>query len=300
MSAERIRADGAFDHRAALTTLYAHAIEGLEHVDAGAGSLTRLVEVGGDVHALTVRLDSGGATLLMDTGDAGVVREVAGRVRRWFDLGTDIRPVDEHLGSVPPLAAQVAARPGVRITRFADPFEAVVRVILGQQVSLTAARTFGARLVIAHGTGAPGAAGASGLRRFPTPAAVAATPVADLRASLGLTGARARTVRAASALFAEAGGGGVEPPPRDLLAGVPGIGPWTLDLLAIRCGTDRDVFPASDAVLRRVLRAAGVADPPTASAAWSPYRSYAAVRLWAMAAGGPAASAPGDFASAPG
>jgi 3-methyladenine DNA glycosylase/8-oxoguanine DNA glycosylase len=279
----RIEARGPFDHHAALATLAAHAVEGLHRIDLDAGTLSRWVEVAGEPHAITVGLDAGGAALRTASRDRGVNTALAARVRHWFDLDTDLAPVNGHLGADPLLSAHVAARPGVRITRFHAAFEAVVLTVLGQQVSLAAGRLFGARLVAAYGEAMPADRWAGGLRRFPTAAALAARPVEELRAAVGLTGSRARTVHEVAVLFAAAGGRDALPP-RAALHALHGIGPWTLDYLAIRAGTDPDAFPATDAVLRRALSPLAPADRAARIGAWSPYRSYAASRLWSSTA----------------
>lgn len=296
VSRSRIDAHGAFDHRAALDTLAAHQIEGLDRLDREQAALTRLITVGGELVPVTVTLDAAGATVSTPTGDPGVNEAVTAQVAQWFDLATDLTPIVRTLGADPVFAPLLAARPGVRLTRFAAPFEAVIRTILGQQVSLTAGRLFGARLVAAYGR----PAARTGLRGFPTAQRIAAEPVDDLRARIGLTRARARTIHESATLFTghddsdrdDAGHDDddhvdtvVVLPPRQRLARVYGIGAWTLDYLAIRAAGDADAFPASDAVLRRILRTLTDTDPAEASRAWSPYRSYAAAHLWAATSG---------------
>jgi 3-methyladenine DNA glycosylase/8-oxoguanine DNA glycosylase len=275
----RVDARGAFDHTAALATLAAHAVEGLHRLDAAAGTLTRWVDVDGAAHLVTVHLDAGGAHLVTPSPDPAVHAALRALATHWFDLEADLAPVDAQLGADPLFAAQVRERPGLRITRFRGPFEAVICTVLGQQVSLAAGRLFAARLVAAYGT-EPSADGA-GLRAFPSPEALAAVPTEELRAAIGLTGSRARTVHEAAVLCAEHGGG-AELPERAALAGVHGIGAWTLDHLALRAGTDTDAFPGSDAVLRRTLTALDPGAGPERIASWSPYRGYAATRLWAF------------------
>ena len=315
-SRRRVDVAGPFDHRAALATLAAHAVDGLHHLDLETGTFTRWVQVEDAQHLVTTRLETGGASLETPSGDPAVLDALADLTARWFDLGADLGPVDAHLGADPLFAAQVRERPGLRITRFRQPFEAVVCTVLGQQVSLAAGRLFAARLVAAYGTlprgdergptgtdatgetaepteesagptrsGAgptgEGAGEAAPLRAFPVPAALAAVPPAELRATIGLTSSRARTVHEAAVLCAEHGGGAVLPP-REALAAVHGIGAWTLDHLALRAGTDADAYPAGDAVLRRTLAALDPSADTTRIASWSPYRGYAATRLWAF------------------
>ena len=313
-SRRRVDVAGPFDHRAALATLAAHAVDGLHHLDLETGTFTRWVQVEDAQHLVTTRLETGGASLETPSGDPAVLDALADLTARWFDLGADLGPVDAHLGADPLFAAQVRERPGLRITRFRQPFEAVVCTVLGQQVSLAAGRLFAARLVAAYGTlprgdergptgtdatgetaepteesagptrsgaGPTGAGEAAPLRAFPVPSALAAVPPAELRATIGLTSSRARTVHEAAVLCAEHGGGAVLPP-REALAAVHGIGAWTLDHLALRAGTDADAYPAGDAVLRRTLAALDPSADTTRIASWSPYRGYAATRLWAF------------------
>lgn len=157
-------------------------------------------------------------------------------------------------------------------------------MVLAQQVSLAAARLFGSRLVAAFGEPITGPGGKV-LQRFPTPGQIAAVPTAQLRAQLRLTGSRARTVTDVAQLFAAHTAAGTAPGPGQLSL-VHGIGPWTLQCLAIRGDTDPDSFPGSDAVLRRILRAS-TGHPTAQPDAWRPYRSYAATRLWTSASGQP-------------
>lgn len=268
----RVEANGAFDHRVAFETLARHTVVGLDRVDPTTSAITKLIDVDGPLE-VTVTLDPGGATLTAPTTDESLVEALSGRVTRWFDLDTDLTPINAHL-SATGLAASVAARPGVRLTRFTDPFEAAVLTVLGQRISVAAARVIGGRLMAAYG-----GYEVAGLRTFPTPAALASADVDELRAAVGTPLTRAKTVQAVARLLAEAG---LALPGRDELLALPGVGPWTVDLLEIRAGTDPDSFPMGDMVLQRSMAAAGIADPPVASEEWRPWRSYAAVRLWAM------------------
>lgn len=274
MTVFRVNANGPFDHAAAIAVLAAHRIEGRMRVDVESAAVTRLFTVDDAVHAASCELDPGGVTISTNTVDDGVVEVIAGEVERWFDLATDLGPINAHLATDPLFAGHVADHPGLRITGSPEPFEAVVQTVLGQQVTLSAGRLFGARLVAAFGTPAP-----NGLLTFPTPRTLARVPVDDLQSTLRLTGARARTVHGVADFFA-ARPSSATLPPRSELAGLYGIGPWTLDYLAVRAGGDPDAFPHSDAVLRRMMRKANRGDD--ADARWRPFRSYAAARLWAL------------------
>jgi AraC family transcriptional regulator of adaptative response / DNA-3-methyladenine glycosylase II len=149
--------------------------------------------------------------------------------------------------------------------------------VLGQQVSVRAARTFAVRLVQQCGRPVANPRG-SLTHAFPTADAVAE---ADLMA-LGLTTARQRTLRALARAVAD-GELLLEPDVdrtqvRQLLLAMPGIGPWTADYIALRALGDPDAFPASDLVLRRVLGA-----NTQRSESWRPWRGYAAMHLWTQA-----------------
>jgi len=155
-----------------------------------------------------------------------------------------------------------------------------VRAVLGQQVSVAGARTLTARL-LAAGTPLPEPVGTL-THAFPRAAALAD---ADLTA-VGLTGARRRTVHALSAALAEGTvaldpGADREEAGRALLA-VPGIGPWTAALVALRGLADPDVWLPGDLALRKSLTALGSSDTDAATR-WRPWRSYAVLHLWALA-----------------
>lgn len=274
-----VAANGHWDVRASLATLTAHLIPGVERLDAEAGRLIRVVTLDGKDLVLEVALGQRGVRW---TTDRAADPEAAARfVAWWFDLASEVTLSDAQFAADPVLGAQVVARPGVRITRFTGGFEAAISTVLGQQVSLAAARLFTGRLVEAFGEPV-----GDELRAFPRAERVAAAGPERLREVVGLTGARARTAHAVAELFAD----GYELPigaaAADLaeLAALSGIGPWTLDYLAIRATNERDAFPASDAVLRRMLGGAKAAEVTRQSEIWSPHRSYAAGRLWAAAA----------------
>lgn len=279
-AARRTAPTGPFDHRGALAVLTAHRIDGLHAVDGDRGVLRRWIDVDDRPVALALRVHADGVTIRTPAdGTRGLEARIRQRVRGWFDLDADIAAVDTALAADPVIGPLVAARPGVRITRFHSAYEAALFTVIGQQVSLSAARLFGSRLIAAYGADPPDPAFAGGLRLLPPPRVVAGQPADELRERIGLTRARARTVLAVAALFADLGDTR-NLPDRATLGAAYGVGPWTLDYLAVRAGTDPDAFPAGDAVLRRALAARGADDPAAAAEAWRPWRSYAASRLW--------------------
>ena len=214
--------------------------------------------------------------------------EVVGRVRRMFDLDADPATIRATLAASTVLRPLLRKRPGLRLPSAWDGFELAVRAILGQQVSVAAARTLATRIAHRFGTplDAPPAPGLTHL--FPGPEALAD---ADL-AGIGLTRARADTVRGVARALLD---GRVDFRPERTLddfverwTALPGIGAWTAHYIAMRALGHPDAFPADDLVLRRAV--AGDAPPPTARAltamseAWRPWRAYAVIHLWRNAA----------------
>jgi AraC family transcriptional regulator of adaptative response / DNA-3-methyladenine glycosylase II len=206
------------------------------------------------------------------------------RCRRLLDLDADPAAAGELLSADPALAPLVAKAPGRRVPRTVDAAEFAVRVVLGQQVSVAAARTHAARLAAAHGE--PVADPAGGLTcLFP---AVAALAGAD-PATLALPAARRRTFTALTSALAageiDVGVGSDWQSARARLAALPGIGPWSVEMIAMRGLGDPDAFVASDLGVRAAARELGL---PAGSAAltshaarWRPWRAYAVQYLWA-------------------
>src|SRR5690349_6629617 len=213
------------------------------------------------------------------------VGQVVSRCRQLLDLDADACAISAALAADGLLAPLVAARPGLRVPGTYDGFELAVRAVLGQQVSVPAARTLAGRLAGRFGTRLQMADRAPSVL-FPGGADLAD---ADL-SGLGLTTARQATLRALGAAAAD---GTLEldhgADPRQTaarLAELPGIGPWTISYILMRAVGDPDAFPASDLGLRRALDSLGGS---TAQAdRWRPWRAYAAVHLWTWFAGTPA------------
>lgn len=270
----RLRHRAPFDAEAWLAHVAARAVPGLEEVE---GRVVRRVLPGRTGPVLAeLDLTDGVVARLVLPGMAELSRAV-GRLRHWADLDADPARVDEVLGQDPLLAPLVAARPGLRVPGTVDAAELALRTVLGQQVSVAGARTLTARLVAALGRPTPW-----GLHAFPTPAAVAGAGVAGLRA-LGLTGARATALAGLAAAL----DGGLDLDPgadrersRAALTALPGIGPWTVDYVALRALGDPDAFPAHDLVLRQVLGGVTPAEARRRAERWRPWRGYAAQHLW--------------------
>lgn len=199
-------------------------------------------------------------------------------VRRWVGLDADHEAAGAALAEDPTIGPLWRARPDLRVPGAVDPAELALRTVLGQQVSVAAARTLGGRLVALLGEPGP-----DGLRVFPRPAAIADAGVAQVRA-IGLTRARALTLVGLAAALADgldlSPGSDAAATRRALLA-LPGIGPWTADYVALRALRELDAFPAHDLVLRRRLGDVDAAGALRAAERWRPWRGYAAQHLWA-------------------
>jgi AraC family transcriptional regulator of adaptative response / DNA-3-methyladenine glycosylase II len=203
------------------------------------------------------------------------------RVRQAFDLDADPALVDPVLAGLP-LARRAPARPGLRLPGALDPFEVAVRAILGQQVSVAAARTLAGRLVARFGT--PVATPWPDLDRLFPGAATLALARPSAIAALGIVRQRAGALQSLARAVADGRvalhRGAPLQATLDALAALPGIGDWTRQLIAMRALAWSDAFPAADL---GVLRALGTRDARQArvlAEAWRPWRAYAVVRLW--------------------
>lgn len=268
--------DNLFGHLAAT------AVPGVEEWRDGAYRRTLCLPYGHGIVALTPRPDHIACRLtLSDLRDLTVA---ISRCRRLLDLDADPVAVDGQLRTDPLLAPLVDKAPGRRVPRTVDEAEFAVRAVLGQQVSTAAARTHAARLVTAHGKPVDDPEG--GLTHlFPAPEALAGLDPERL--------AMPRTRRATfTTLVGRLADGtlhlGVESDwaqSRAQLLSLPGFGPWTVDVIAMRALGDPDAFLATDLGIRRAAQELGLPSTPAAltarAAAWRPWRAYAVQYLWA-------------------
>ncbi|MGD9696261.1 MAG: DNA-3-methyladenine glycosylase [Thermoleophilia bacterium] len=261
----------------------AHLVPGLERAGPG-GAITRAVRAPGGPAAVTVDLGAGGdaVDVVLRPARTADRAALAASVRRWLDLDAEPGAVAAALGGDPVIGPLVAARPGLRVVGATDGFETAALVVLGQQVSLAAARTVAGRLVAAFGEPAP-----EGLTAFPRPEALAEAGAERIREATRVTGARARALHALAG--AVAGGLALDPgaDPAAVRAGLlalPGIGPWTADVVGVRALGDRDGFAAGDLVLRRALGVSTAREARERAEAWRPFRAYALFHLWTAAA----------------
>jgi AraC family transcriptional regulator of adaptative response / DNA-3-methyladenine glycosylase II len=278
-----------YDWPAMIDFLGARAIPGIEHVEAD--RYRRTVELDGRHGTIEVRPAAGRPAIAATIRFPNVraLPSIVGRIRRVFDLGADVAVIDQQLATDPLMARLVAARPGLRLPGAWDGFELAIRAVLGQQVTLGAARQLAGKLVAAYGEplrdADPGGVGGL-VAVFPRPEYLAGADLATLR----MPRARATSISALAAvavldpdLFAR---------DRDLatavtrLTALPGIGEWTAQYIAMRALREPDAFPASDVGLLRAMADADGVRPTSAALlaraeAWRPWRAYAAQHLWA-------------------
>ncbi|XAS68911.1 AlkA N-terminal domain-containing protein [Micrococcaceae bacterium Sec5.7] len=212
------------------------------------------------------------------------------RIRRLFDLDADPVAIDGALGSDPRLLAVVAGSPGIRMPGAVDPQELLIRAMIGQQITVAAARTALTQLSAA---GSDSLVPEDGLHRmFPTAAQIADTGFELLRGPQR----RIDSIRAAAAAMASGeldfGYGDDLPGLEAKLLPLAGVGPWTVGYVAMRVIGAPDVFLANDAAVRNGIRSlaerqmTGVRISPLNLdfREVSPWRSYATMHLWRAAA----------------
>ena len=270
-----------YDWASMLAFLRHRAIDGVEHVTGDAYARTVSMAHRGALHVgrIEVRLAPRRPALRVSVSPslARAVPAVLSRVKHAFDLACDPVVVAAALG---PLAA---AHPGLRVPGTIDGFELAVRAVIGQQISVRAARTVLGRIARAFGETLATDDGDSLVRLFPTAARIATLPLDGLVA-LGVTRARARTLIGLAAAV-DSRRIRLEPESDveatvDQLTALPGIGMWTASYIAMRGLRWPDAFLANDLV---VLKALGETRPSRArqiGESWRPWRSYAVMHLW--------------------
>ncbi|MGJ7901881.1 AlkA N-terminal domain-containing protein [Lysobacter sp. 1R34A] len=291
-----------YDFAAMLDFLRGRALPGVEAVDAHSYSRVigpidtpgwlRVSAWPGGEHALKLELHGPKPARLL---------EITNRLRRMFDLDADPNAIAAALSVDPRLKTLLAKRPGLRLPSGWDGFEISVRAILGQQVSVAAARTLATRLAQRFGEALPKPFAAGLEHLFPTPEALAD---ADLT-QIGLTRARADTVRTvARALLDGRVDFRAERTLDDFVArwvALPGIGPWTAHYVAMRALGHPDAFPADDLVLQKAVPEDGVRMTAKAlnarAEAWRPWRAYAVIHVWRDSMPVPIGKAAGDAAA---
>ncbi|WP_336645871.1 Ada metal-binding domain-containing protein [Microbacterium sp. USHLN186] len=274
-------------HRAPIDTagvfswMAARALPGVER--AAPDSFARYLRMpGGPAHFEIRRTTAGRLRLRARLSRLSDLAPLVAIARRLFDLDADPAAVDEALSAHPALAPLVAAVPGIRVPGAADPHEMLIRAMIGQQITVAAARTALTALAVELGERT-----ADGGLLFPTMAAIAERGAEVLRGPA----ARIRAVTGAAAALAggdltlTVGDDAVEQ--RAALLARAGIGPWTADYVRMRVIGDPDVFLPGDVAVRAGAAAVGLPAEPAALTAWAqqhaPWRSYLTAHLWRAA-----------------
>ena len=288
-----------YDWDAMIGFLAARAIPGVESVTPK--RYARTLAIDGAVGVVTVSPGASGFLVAeIRFPKVQALPAAIARIRRVFDLSADPSLIGAHLSQDAALAPLVAARPGLRAPGAWDGFELAVRAILGQQITVTAARGLAAKLTEAYGEPIvdPFAASLGLTRAFPTPERLVGQDIA----ALGMPKARGTALEGlAGAVVADPT---IFTPRADLesaiaaLRALPGVGEWTAQYIALRELREPDAFPQADIGLLRAMEtrmSPGDADRrPTPvellarAEAWKPWRAYAAQHLWAADAAAPA------------
>jgi AraC family transcriptional regulator of adaptative response / DNA-3-methyladenine glycosylase II len=278
-----------YDWAGMLGHLAARAVPGVEAVRDGL--YLRTVAVGERRGWIVVAHDEARealratiSTSLTGAG-AGSLMGVVARLRRLFDLDAQPHTIAAHLSQDPRLAPRVRARPGLRVTGAFDPFEAAARAVLGQQISLAAARTLAGRMVASLGEAVATPHGE--LTHLHPPAeAIARRSAPALAALLGVPASRAATLRAVAGAVASGSLAlDAAETPEDLIARIvelPGVGPWTAHTVAMRAFGWPDAFPEGDLVLRKRLGGISAREARALAEPWRPWRAYGATHLWSQ------------------
>jgi AraC family transcriptional regulator of adaptative response / DNA-3-methyladenine glycosylase II len=267
--------DNLFGHLAAT------AVPGVEEWRDGAYRRTLRLPHGPGIVALTPGSDAVACQLtLTDLRDFPVA---VARCRRLLDLDADPVAVDEALARDPALAPLVAAAPGRRVPRTVDEEEMALRAVIGQQVSTAAARTHTGRIVAAIGEPVSDPAGAL-THLFPTTEAVAELDASVLRMPAARRATLLTLARALATGKVSLDVGADRAEAVRALADLPGVGPWTVGVIAMRALGDPDAFVTADLGVRLGAQALGLPTQPGAltehAKRWRPWRAYAVQHLW--------------------
>ena len=247
-----------------------------------AGAYRRSLRLPGGRGIAELRPTPGYVACRLMLSDLSDLTSAIARCRWLLDLDADPVAVDEVLGADPELAPLVAKAPGRRVPRCVDGAELAVRAVVGQQVSTAAARTLSARMVAACGEAlVDGRGGLTHL--FPTAEALRGV---EMAMPAGRHRALEALVDALSTGRLALGPGADRAEAMATMARMPGLGPWTTEVIAMRALGDPDAFPVSDLGVRRGAESLGL--PATSAAlearsrSWRPWRAYAVQYLWSL------------------
>jgi AraC family transcriptional regulator of adaptative response / DNA-3-methyladenine glycosylase II len=264
-----------------LDFLALRAVRGVEAVGSGWYERTLALPHGpGVVRVQLVDRPAGYVPCRLTLSDARDLAPALERTRRLLDADCDPIAVDDQLGGDRHLAPLVRRRPGLRVPGHVDGVELAARAVIGQQVSVVAARTLANRLVADLGTPIELAGDHQVTHLFPTAAALAAVEPEQI----AMPRARGRALATVAAAIAD---GSVvldrsadRSAVRVQLLALPGIGPWTADYIAFRVLGDPDVFLPTDIGVKHAAERLGIDDVAGHAERWRPWRSYALIHLW--------------------
>jgi AraC family transcriptional regulator of adaptative response / DNA-3-methyladenine glycosylase II len=269
----RLPARAPFDGPGLMRFFADHAVPGLEFADDTV--FERHVQMPHGPAHISVRLSAEPGVVcsasLTDISDLG---PLVARVRRMFDLDADSVAIDSALSADPHLAPLVAAVPGMRLPGSLDSEETLFRTLIGQQVSVAAARTTLGRITAELGTSGQFPSAAQILAGGPAVLRGPASRIATVMAVAQelVSGTLVLDVSSTVANFSER------------LLRIPGIGPWTAGYLAMRVLGNPDVLLTTDLVLAQSAAARGLPATPLSlgryAERWAPWRSYATMHLW--------------------
>ena len=268
----RLPAREPFDGDRLLSFLTSRAVPGVEATRDGYMRSLRTPK--GDV-IVSVKAQQTALVVELTLSQLAALRPAVVALRRIFDVDADAPSIQVALSEDPRLSAMVGSRPGLRVPGAASGFEIAVRAIVGQQISFAGARTILGRIAercggVAEGPPTPGVTS-----RFPAAADLDGTDLSGL----GLTTRRIASLQAVARAVAsgdiELDAGSDRLLARQRLLALPGVGPWTVEYIALRALADPDAFPGTDLVLQRRVQALSLDTDR-----WRPWRAYAAMHLW--------------------
>lgn len=266
-----------FDGATLLSFLTARAVSGIEAGDESTYRRNLRLPHGVGTVELTPQTDRVRCHLrLSDLRDVSTAVE---RCRRLLDLDADPVAIDEHLATSELLAPLVAKRPGLRVPGSVDGFEAAVRAVVGQQISVGGARTVAGHLVREYGEVVAEEGPLTHV--FPTPERLAAADPESLPMPRSRGNALVRLATAVATGDVALDRSADRVSVREALLSLKGIGPWTADYIAMRALGDPDVFLPTDLGARQGLAGlGGTGDPVHDTEPWRPWRSYALMHVW--------------------
>jgi AraC family transcriptional regulator of adaptative response / DNA-3-methyladenine glycosylase II len=269
-----------YDWQGVSAFLGTRAIAGVEAVEDGCYRRTARIRLEGKDHLGWIEISpspkKSALRVTVSASLATALPPVLSRVKALMDLACNPAEVAQALGELG------RDRPGLRVPGAFDGFEVAVRAILGQQVTVAAARTVAGRFAAAFGERLETPFGSLGTV-FPTAERIAGLPYGRI-ARLGMPGARARTVLGLARAVA---GGKLDLVPNadidatlDRLRALPGIGEWTAQYIAMRALAWPDAFPHTDLGVMKALNEKDPRRVLAAGEAWRPWRAYAVMHLW--------------------